>query len=169
MLRTEALKDSVWLAGKKVVVWEMAVREFVNGDWSDIRIEGRASDAREFFVVPPGEPVEVLATVAAVGPLPRPGESPYADYLTAVHLADLLDAATGSLLARDALAYVFTMRERKALPSAQVAPGQAVKAKLSNYAEKADMLDAINRGELDDVDVMLETPNFAEWITPCER
>ncbi len=169
MLAAEARKNPGWLEGKKVVVWEMAVREFVNGDWSDIRIEGRVSDARGFFVVPPGEPVEVLATVAAVGPLPRPGESPYADYLTAVHLADLRDAATGAPLARDALVYAFTMRERKVLPSANLAPGQSIKVKLSNYAGKSDMLDAINRGELDDVELMLETPNFAEWITPSER
>lgn len=169
MLRTEALKDPGWLEGKKVVVWEMAVREFVNGDWSDIRIEGRPADRLGFFVVPPGQPVEVLATIASVGPLPRPGESPYADYLTAVHLADLRDAATGARLAGDALVYVFTMRERKVLSSADLAPGQSIKAKLSNYAGKSDMLDAVNRGELDDVELMLETPNFAEWITPSER
>ncbi len=173
MLAAEARKNPGWLEGKKVVVWELAMREVVNGDWTDVPLEtgGAASDSAArpgFLVVASGVPVEVTATIEEMGPLPQPGESPYADYLTALHLTGLRDARKGAVLADSALAYAFTMRDRRVLPSASLAPGEKVKVRLCNYREKAHMLDSLNRGELDDVDVMMETPNFAEWIEPSE-
>jgi len=30
-------------------------------------------------------------------------------------------------------------------------------------------LDSLNRGELEDVALLVETPNFAEWISPAAR
>lgn len=173
MLVTEARKYPGWLEGKKVIVWELAMREVVNGDWGDVRLEPdeRASEAvvsQGFLTVPPGQPVEVAATISSIGPIPRPGESPYADYLTAFHLTGLKDLRTGAPVAGNALAYAYTMKDRRLLPSASLAPGQTVRARLCNYAENARTLDSLNRGELDDVDTMMENPNFAEWIAPSE-
>ena len=101
--------------------------------------------------------------MAAVGPLPAPGRTPYADYLTAVHLTGI--DGTGA----QAVAYVWTMRDRRLLPADALRPGTTVRAKLVSYEERAAGLDSLNRGELEDVALLLETPNFAEWISPAGR
>jgi alginate O-acetyltransferase complex protein AlgJ len=168
MLVAEMARNPGWLEGKKVVVWVMAAREFVRGDWSRVRLPepSRKAEAQEFLVVPPGETAEVTALVLSLGAFPVPGDSPYADYLTALHLGELEDAGSGRKIPGQALAYLFTMRDRQIFPVPGLAPGQRVKLRLSNYAEKSDKLDSLNRGYLDDLGVMMEQPNFAEWIAP---
>lgn len=168
MIVSAAARDPAWLQGKKVVVWQLAARELVTGDWTAVAWEGGRNTRGGFFIAPPGRSVEVTAEIAALGAVPRLGASPYADYLTAVHLTDVRDAAGGGALDGEALVYVFTMRDHRILPAAGLSPGQRVRMRLSNYGEKAGTLDAMNRGELEDVDVMLETPNFAEWLPSSE-
>ena len=173
MLAAEARKNPEWLECKKVVVWELAMREVVNGDWVDVSLEPakRATETiaeQDYLTAAPGQLVEVKATISSMGPVPQPGESPYADYLTAFHLTRITNLRTGATMAGNALAYAFTMKDRRLLPSASLAPGQTVRARLCNYAENARTLDSLNRGELDDIDVMLEDPTFAEWIEPSE-
>ena len=168
MLAAEAFRNLGWLEGKKVVVWLMAAREFARGDWSSVelpKVDNLAASG-QFFVVPPGETVDISARVLALGALPVPGDSPYADYLTALHLGELEDTASGRKISGEALAYIFTMRDRKLLPVPGLAEGQRVKLRLSNYSERADKLDSLNRGDLQDFGVMMEEPNFAEWIAP---
>ena len=168
MLAAEALQNPGWLEGKKVVVWLMAAREFARGDWSSVelpKVDNLAASG-QFFVAPPGKTLDVTARVFAVGAMPVPGDSPYADYLTALQLGELEDTASGRRISGEALAYIFTMRDRKLLPVPGLAEGQRVKLRLSNYSERADKLDSLNRGDLQDFGVMMEEPNFAEWIAP---
>jgi alginate O-acetyltransferase complex protein AlgJ len=166
--RMLALQDADRLRGKSVVVWQLAARELVSGDWSPVVWNGGSGAARRFFVAPAGDPVEVTAEVVATGRVPEPGQTPYADYLTAVHLGDLRDAASGKALDGEALAYVFTMRDHRPVPAAGLSPGSRVRVRLANYAERSAMLDPLNRGEIDDPELMLETPNFAEWLLPSD-
>lgn len=168
MLATEALRNPHWFDGKKVVVWVMAAREFVRGDWSAAELPASREDSekRKFLVVSAGESPEVTARLLSVGALPEPGESPYADYLTALHLGEIQDEATGRIIPGEALAYVFTMRDRKIVSLPGLVEGKRVKLRLSNYAERAGKLDSLNRGDLEDFGVMMEEPNFAEWIAP---
>jgi hypothetical protein len=168
MLAAEALQNPGWLEGKKVVVWLMAAREFARGDWSSVQLPkvDNLAASGQFFVVPPGKTLDVTARVFAVGAMPVPGDSPYADYLTALQLGELEDTASGRRISGETLAYIFTMRDRKLLPVPGLAEGQRVKLRLSNYSERADKLDSLNRGDLQDFGVMMEEPNFAEWIAP---
>jgi hypothetical protein len=166
MLAAEAAQDPDWLEGKDVLVWQLSLREVVGGDWTPVEMGGtETAQTGRFLVVPAGQPREVFATIAERGAVPKPGTTPYREYLTAVHLSDLQDA-DGKSLDAEALAYVFTMRDNQLLPPAALQPGERVRVRLVNYDEQAAQLDQLNRGELDDVDLMLETPNFAEWISP---
>ena len=101
-----------------------------------------------------------------LGALPVAGRSPYADYLTAVHLGKMEEAASGAKIPGEALVYLFTMRDRKVLVPPGLSEGRLVKLRLCNYSEIADKLDSLNRGDLDNFGVMMEEPNFAEWIAP---
>ena len=167
MLAAEAAQDPAWLAGKDVVVWQLSLREVMNGDWRPVDQPRKDSaKAAGFLMVPAGESREVIATVAGFGGVPRPGATPYRDYLTAVHLSDLQDA-DGKSLDAAALAYVFTMRDNQILSAAGLRIGDRVRARLVNYDEQSAQLDPLNRGELDDADLMLESLNFAEWISPA--
>ncbi|MFM8886940.1 MAG: alginate O-acetyltransferase AlgX-related protein [Chthoniobacterales bacterium] len=168
MLLAEVAKSPGWLDGKKLAVWVMAAREFVRGDWSAVALPETETPAKsaDFLVVPPGQSVDLTARVLGVGAMPVPGDSPYADYLTALHLGELEDAGSGRGVSGEALAYIFTMRDRKLLPMPGLAQGQRAKLRLSNYAERADKLESLNRGDLADFGVMMEEPNFAEWIDP---
>jgi len=162
MVTAEAAKNPDWLAGKKVIVWPLAMREVATGDWAAIDWP-EAQAAGEFVVVAPGESKDITATVAAVGPLPRQGDTPYADYLTAVHLTGI--DGTGA----QAVVYVRTMQDRQLLPAEALRPGTKVRARLASYGERAEELDSLNRGELEDVALLVETLNFAEWISPAAR
>jgi len=162
MVTNEAARNPEWLAGKKVIVWPLAMREVAGGDWSAVDWP-EVQAAEEFIVVASGETKDITATVAAVGPLPRQGDTPYADYLTAVHLTGI--DGTGA----QAVVYVQTMQDRRLLPSEALRPGTKVRARLFSYDERADELDSLNRGELEDVALLVETPNFAEWILPAAR
>jgi len=162
-----AAKGGDWLKSKKVVVWELAVREVIGGDWQPVSWEAPVHGKSSFLAVPAGQPIEITATIQSIASIPRPGDTPYADYLTAVHLKDLRDVSGGKELDAQALAYVFTMRDHHLLPAANLVAGQRVRAKLLSYGENATRLDQLNRSELDDPDLMLEEPNFAEWISPA--
>jgi hypothetical protein len=162
MVAAEAARDPDWLEGKRVVVWPLALRELVNGDWRPVGVPP-AAPAGDFLVLGPGETRDVGATVAATGPLPPAGQTPYADYLTAVHLTGV--DGTGA----QAVAYVFTMKDRKLQPAEALVPGRKVRVRLAGYGSHAAELDTLNRGELEDIALLLETPNFAEWIVPADR
>ena len=164
MLAVEDARHPGWLDGKKFVVWVMAAREFARGDWSHVALApAQQADRTNFFVAAPGQPVELEVEVKSIGTLPASGATPYADYLTAVHLTGLRDVASGREMEGEALAYVFTMRNRRIEVPPGLNAGSRIKLRLSNYAEKSDKLDSLNRGELDDLDVMMEEPNLAEW------
>lgn len=166
MLGAEAGRNPGWLDGKKVIVWVMAAREFVRGEWSPVSLDSHANaEAKgQFFVVPSGECRDVSARLASLGNLPAEGESPYADFLTAIHLTDLQDAYSGEKITGDALAYLFTMRDRELAVPPGLAAGARVTLRLSSYADRRDRLDSLNRGDLADMEIMMEEPNFAEWI-----
>ncbi|MFM7374853.1 MAG: alginate O-acetyltransferase AlgX-related protein [Chthoniobacterales bacterium] len=166
MLAAEAARNPDWLDGKKVVVWVMAAREFVRGDWSPVSLQSGAKEPAKdpFFVVPPGEFREVSARIVSLGNLPARGESPYADFLTAIHLTDLEDGASGEKIAGDTLAYLFTMRNHVVDIPPGLTPGSRVRLRLANYSDRRNQLDSLNRGDLEEIEVMMEEPNVAEWI-----
>jgi alginate O-acetyltransferase complex protein AlgJ len=169
MLAAEMARNPDWLESKKVVVWVMAAREFTRGDWSHVALKDKIpAKSEELFVVPPGPGVEVSANIAGFGQLPSAGDSPYADYLTAVHLTGLCDASSGQKLAHHALVYIFTMRDRQILRLPQLVEGHRVKLRLFNYAQKSKILDGLNRGDLEDLEIMMQEPNFAEWTGSVE-
>jgi hypothetical protein len=165
-LAAEAARNSPRFQSKKVVVWQLAMRELIEGDWSAVSLPLQPAAKDRFLVAPEGGSLEVFATIRAIGSMPRVAESPYADFLTAVHLGDLEEAVSGKKLDADAFAYVLTMRDRRLLPTAGLVAGSRVHAKLVNYQEDAARLEQLNRSELEDVELMLKEPNFAEWITP---
>ena len=60
------------------------------------------------------------------------------------------------------------MRDRQILRLPQLVDGHRVKLRLFNYAQKSKILDGLNRGDLEDLEIMIQEPNFAEWTGSVE-
>lgn len=151
------------LAGKRVVVWELAARELSTGDWRSIELP--RAGARSGFLVPPrGGSLEVRGVIAAMGELPDPASAPYADFLVALHLVELEGA--GVEPGREALAFVCAMRGRRLLGGARLEVGDAVHLELRPWSDVSAELGTITRGEIFDPRLLLETPCWGEEIAP---
>jgi alginate O-acetyltransferase complex protein AlgJ len=145
------------LAGKKVVIWQFADRELAVGDWRPVSWPepGPAERRRTSFFVPPAGPIVVTAVVAGASPVPRPGEVPYKDHIRALHLQDLPDG-------KQALAYVYSMRDHAWTAAARLQPGARVNVRLRPWAAVAAELEAVNRSELSDQALLDAEPAWAE-------
>ncbi|HEY5704209.1 MAG TPA: hypothetical protein VIS96_01400 [Terrimicrobiaceae bacterium] len=145
------------LNGKRLVVWEFAVRELAAGNWDFVPLKVPKRTATDFLILESGERRAVRAIVRSAGPLPRPGTTPYKDYLTAFHLEGIEADSAG-----EAIVYLQTMKDQQLTPAARLRPGDRVSLLLTSWADAESQYGGINRGELEDENLLLEEPNFAE-------
>ena len=152
------------LAGKRVVVWEFAVRELAFGDWRLVDLTRGQAPQHRFFVPGRGTEVTVTGTVEAVSVVPRPGRAPYKHHIMAVHLAGLNIPLTGNEM-REALVYLWSMRSNVLTPAARYRPGDQVTVRLRPWSDVENEYEAINRSDLEDEAVHLQEPCWGEPIT----
>jgi len=111
------------LAGKKLVVWEFAVRELMFGNWKLLDLRTRAPRAARFFAPEPGEQTVVTGTVEAVSPVPLAGTVPYKDHILTVHLVDITGPQVRETEPFQALACLWSMRDNVWTAAARLRPG----------------------------------------------
>jgi hypothetical protein len=157
LLGQELARGRDRLNGKRVVLWEFAMRELTIGNWEFVALKAPVESATDFLVLEPGERRRVLATVSSLGALPRPGTTPYKDYLTAIHLTNIEGES-----AKEAVVYLQTMKDQQLTPAAHLRQGDAVSLLLTSWAAAEAQYGGINRGELEDENLLLQEPNFAE-------
>ena len=165
MLSAELGRGRDRLAGKKVVVWEFAMRELANGDWKMIDMKKGTPPPRQFVVPATGERRIVTGIVSAAAPAPHPGKVPYRDHIIAVHLTDIEDDH-GPINGGEALVYMWSMRNNVLTHAARYRADQKLQLKLRPWSDVSDQLDAINRQELDDEELNLQEPCWGEEIQP---
>jgi hypothetical protein len=149
------------LAGTKVVIWQLAVRELAQGDWKEIALAapppggGRASEAP----LAAGEST-IRGTLVARAEPPRPGSVPYRDALIALHVREI-ETVAGAAAPREALVYVYGLRDDATTPTARLAAGARVELRVEPFAGEAAQIRAgsLNRIELDDLE-LLALPAF---------
>ena len=171
MLALELERGTDRLAGKQVVIWEFAARELACGDWKIIPLAAAEKQpaAKEAgtqdgatYVPATGSPVLVRGMVKAASPAPRPGSVPYKDHVIMVHLGGLEATEDAAATGKEAVVFVWSMRDNKPTPAAGWRPGDAVTLRLRPWAEVAAKYDAINRSELDDDALLLAEPCWGE-------
>jgi hypothetical protein len=149
------------LAGKKVVIWQFAVRELSIGDWKSYPMElGRpgASPSRpsagvtDVLALAPGERAVVTGRIAALTRPPRPGTVPYKDFIMAVHLEDVRNAS-GSVRGAEAVVFVWGMRDRRWTPNARLKLGRRITVSLRPWDDVVGRYGTVRRGEIQDVDL----------------
>lgn len=150
------------LAGKKVVIWEFAMRELAFGDWKAVDLTLRPPPPSHFFTPPPGKTVTISGTIESVSPVPRPGAVPYADHIMSLHLVDGSISESGGGEALQCLIYMMSMRDNVWTPAARLRPGDHVTLRLRAWTDVANEYEKINRSEIDDPAIQLEEPAWGE-------
>jgi len=160
ILSHELARGNDCLGGKRLVIWQFAARELSVGDWRllDLKLGARSGG-------PAAPALEVLAIVRgkvhAVAPVPKPRSVPYKDCITSVHLVDLA-VDSGRLEVQEAVVFIWGMRKNKWTPPATWEPGMTVRLRLVPWSNVEKRYGSDNRVELDNDDLLLLDPYWAE-------
>jgi alginate O-acetyltransferase complex protein AlgJ len=152
------------LAGKKVVVWEFAVRELSFGNWKLLDMKTGHAQPMHFLSPRRNEETVVSGTVQAVSPVPLAGSVPYKDHIFTVHLVDVTGPSNAEDESIQALVCLWSMRDNQWTPAARLRPGDRITARLRAWADVAAQYEKINRSEIDDPAVQLEEPVWGEMM-----
>ncbi len=161
VLSRELARGRDRLAGKRVVVWQFAVRELSVGDWQLLPMDLGEPPDEQFVVPEPGEQRVVTGTVAAVSFVPRPGAVTYRDHICSVHLVDLEDEK-GPIAGGQAVVYLMSMRDSEWTEAARLRPGDRITVRIRPWMDVQEELGGINRSELTDMALRLQEPNWGE-------
>lgn len=162
MLANEMKRGNDRLEGKKLVIWEFAARELSSGDWKELSMD--LGDKRDMgtYVPAEGKVVSIQGVVRAASPAPRPGSVPYKDHILMLYLTDIKSTDDPSANGKDAVVYIWSMRDNVSTPASRYRPGDTARLHLRPWADVAGKYEAINRSELEDEDAMMATPTWAE-------
>lgn len=150
LLANELKRGRDRLAGKKVVVWEFAIRELVNGDWKILDLT--LGEVQETNLLEIAGPRTVQATVLAVTDVPIPNTAPYKDHVMSLYIGDI-DGGNDT-----ALVYVPSMIDNELTPAASLRPGDTLKINLDAWNKYAEEYGSWNRSEFDDEELILAEP-----------
>lgn len=163
LLAKELAQGRDRLAGKKILVWEFAMRELGVGNWKMIPLTLGEKHEVGLYVPAAGKTVGVRGVVRAASPSPRPGSVPYKDHIVMVHLAELESPDDPAAAGREAVVFMWSMQDNKPTPAASFRPGDTVQLRLRPWVDVTSKYDAINRSELDDEKLLLAEPNWGEF------
>lgn len=136
------------LDGKKVLIYQFAVREFLFGDWRTLPLGAtpRESGSGTPAALEIAEVVE--ATVLDRSAVPSPGEVPYKDFVMALRLGEL--APPASISDQEVVAFCWGMRDRVRTPLSRLKIGDRVRLSLREWEQAEREFGGFNRGELRD-------------------
>ena len=154
LLANELKRGRDRLAGKKVVVWEFAIRELANGDWKMLDMTlGKVPESAFLTVTGPRT---VTATVLAVTEVPRPHSAPYSDHVMSLHIGDI-DGGS-----EQALVYVVSMKNNVWTNAPKLRPGDTIKITLEPWSNHEKQYGTWNRSEFEDETLITQEPLFGE-------
>lgn len=157
MLAKELQRGNDRLAGKKLVIWEFAARELAWGDWKILPMALGEKREAGMYVPVKGKTVAVRGVVRAVSPGRRPG-SVYKDYIIMVHVAELASTEDPAAEGKEAVVFVWSVRDNVQTSAAAWRIGDAVTLRLRPWADLDGKYEAINRSELEDENLLLAEP-----------
>jgi SGNH hydrolase-like domain, acetyltransferase AlgX len=162
ILSRELARGRDRLAGKKVVVWEFAVRELAFGNWKPLEMKTGQAQPAHFLSLRPGEETLVTGTIEAVSTVPLVGSEPYKDHIFTVHLVDIAGPEHPEPESLQALVCLWSMRDNVLTPAARLRPGDRITVRLRSWTDVSGQYEKINRSEIDDPAVQLEEPVWGD-------
>jgi len=104
----------------------------------------------------------VTGTIAAVSPVPAPGTVPYKDHVCALHLVDVAAPGADDARPQQAVVYLEGMHDNVWTPAASLRVGDTIHLRLRPWSDVASRYESVNRTELEDVNLQLQEPAWAE-------
>ena len=124
------------LAGKRLVVYEFAMRDLASGDWKVTPlVEPKAEEA-------PGAST-VTGVVREISRAPRPGTVPYKDLLICIRLDSIENFSSAEILV-----FLPGMKNNVLTAASSLAPGQRITLRVVPWNTVEEKIGAINRVEL---------------------
>jgi alginate O-acetyltransferase complex protein AlgJ len=162
-LAGEMAKGRDRLAGKRLVIYQFAVRELAVGNWKRIDLRQGMPVQVKYLTLPPGDERIVRGRIEAVSAVPRPGTVAYKDHVMAIHMTDL-ETDGRPLAEAGAMVYMRSMTDNIWTAAAQYRLGESVTLRLTAWSDVADRYEGINRSELDDPALQLVEPCWGEAV-----
>lgn len=164
-LRTNLLRDRPGqLDGKRLVIWQFAVRELVSGDWKPIELPAprdRTATPQDPVVQPPAvrpAGTRIRGRIEQLAGVPTPGSVPYRDAITAVHLTEV-ETLSGDPRSTseggESVVFVWGLRDNRLTAAARWKRGQVIELEVQPWSTVADDLGRHARMELDDPELRL--------------
>ena len=161
LLANELRRGRDRLSGKKVVIWEFAIRELANGDWKMIELPQAKRDGNPDVEKPQSTANSgsgaVNATVLKISAVPRPNSAPYKDHVVSIHIA--VDGGDKVLV------YAVSMRDNVWTDAAKLRVGDKIRIKLEPWEKREAEFGSWNRSEFDDEELLLLEPLFGEIVS----
>lgn len=158
ILDNELKKGQNRLAGKKLVIWQFAIRELLDGDWKLFEMKLGSPKTQSFFVPQANTPLTVKARVVDISLVPRPGSVPYKDHIMSLLLTDV------NLKKEQSLVYIQSMKDGKLTPAAKLRSNQEIRIKLFNWQDMEKKYSRLNRSDFSNDDIALKNPCWGELI-----
>jgi hypothetical protein len=162
-LAGEMAKGRDRLAGKRLVIYQFAIRELAVGNWKRIDLKPGTPVQVKYLTLPPSGERIVRGRIDAVSIVPRPGTVAYKDHVMAIHLTDL-ETDGRPLDETEAMVYMRSMTDNVWTAAAQYRPGESVALRLIAWSDVAQRYEGINRSELDDPALQLVEPCWGETV-----
>lgn len=161
LLARELARGRDRLAGKRLVLWQFAMRELTSGDWKSFAFNLGEPAPEIFAAPPPGQKWMARGVVRAIAPVPRPGTVPYKDHVVAAHVVDL-ESIQPDFTGNQALVYLESMRDNVLTRAAGLRPGDSVTLSLSSWSDVAAHFERVNRSELTEPELQIAEPCWGE-------
>ncbi len=150
LLANELKRGRDRLAGKKVVIWEFAIREMANGDWKLLDMTPGETPETDFLKIT--APREITGTVLDISAVPQPFAAPYKDHILSIHLGDI-DGGKDQVLV-----YAVSMQDNKLTDAARLRVGDSVKIRLEPWNKHDSVYGSWTRSEFDSESLLLAEP-----------
>ena len=166
MLQREMLSGRNRLEGKRIVVWEFAVRELMFGDWKLLPLTVGEAAPASFYCPPVNSKVRVSGMVREISSVPRPGTVPYQEHIASVHLGsvELIGESGKRERVGDCLVYAWSMRAQQLTDVARLRAGEMVSFDVTDWVGVGGELEKYQRSECADPRLLAEPPVWGEWV-----
>jgi alginate O-acetyltransferase complex protein AlgJ len=157
------------LKGKKVLIWEFAVRELAFGDWKHIPLETATPQDATFYCPPPGKTERITGTLLAASPIPAPGSVPYKEHIACLHLVDVDVDGSKTDPRRECLVFTWSIQNRQLSAAASLHPGDRITLSVQSWEDVAETREKFQRSELDDVSLLAQPLLWSEGTDLIRR
>lgn len=148
------------LEGKKIVIYEFAMRDLAVGDWKVLPLP----EAKPVAEKPSPSRTGLVGTIKDITRAPKPGTVPYKDLIVCIHLNDIEGGSPA-----EALVFVHGMKNNIPTAASELNPGDKIHLQSVPWSNVEEKYGAINRKELSGPAAELEDIFWSEEIPEAER